>query len=117
MCALLLEAAQRAAELEGPQEVVGDLEVLADGENLVDQILNADDAGLGKLLLDDLVVGKGDALTGDLAETTLVDQLADGLEVGVTERGKEERETQESKTRENTRNGRRKRETEMLVSY
>ena len=77
------EASVGIAELEWPQEVAGLLEVGADGVNLVDQVLHADDAVLAERLLDDLVVCQGDALLVDLAVTALVDQLAHGLEVGV----------------------------------
>jgi len=71
-------------ELEGPEEVVGLLEVGTDGGNLVDEILNADDAELAKSLLDDGVVGQGNALLVDLGVTALVDELTDGLQVGGT---------------------------------
>jgi hypothetical protein len=81
-----LEAARRVAELEGPQEVGGLLEVGADGEDLVDEVLHADDAVLAEVLLDDGVVGERDALLVDLAVSALVDELLDGLEVGVTVR-------------------------------
>lgn len=77
------EAAVGVAELEGPQEVGGLLEVGADGVDLVNQVLHADDAVLAEVLLDEGVVGQGDALLVDLAISTLVDQLLDGLEVGV----------------------------------
>lgn len=79
-----VETTSGVGELEGPQEVGGLLEVGADGVDLVDKILNADDAVLAKVLLDDLVVGEGEALAVDLAVTALVDELTDGLEVGVT---------------------------------
>lgn len=79
-----VETTGRVGELEGPQEVGGLLEVGADGVDLVDKILNADNAVLAKVLLDDLVVGEGEALAVDLAVTTLVDELTDSLEVGVT---------------------------------
>jgi len=71
-------------QLEGPEEVVGLLEVRANGVDLVDQILHADNAELAEVLLDDLVVGEGSALLVDLSVTTLVQKLADGLQVGVT---------------------------------
>jgi hypothetical protein len=80
----LVEATERVGELEGPQEVGGLLEVGADSEDLVDQILHADNAVLGKVLLDNGVVGESNALLVDLTVTTLVDELTDGLEVGVT---------------------------------
>lgn len=60
------------------------LEVGTDCVNLVDEILDADDAVLAKVLLDDGVVGKRQALLVDLAISTLVDELADRLEVGVS---------------------------------
>jgi hypothetical protein len=71
------------AELEGPQEVGGLLEVGANSEDLVDEILNADDAVLAEVLLNDGVVSEGNALTVDLAVAALVDELTDALEVGV----------------------------------
>ena len=79
-----VETTSGVGELEGPQEVGGLLEVGADGVDLVDKILNADDAVLAKVLLDDLVVGEGNALAVDLSVSALVDELTDGLEVGVT---------------------------------
>ena len=79
-----VEATVGVGELEGPEEVVGLLEVGADGVDLVDQVLHADNAVLAEVLLNDLVVGKGNALLVDLSVATLVDELTDGLEVGVT---------------------------------
>lgn len=73
-----------AGELEGPEEVVGLLEVGSDGVDLVDQILHTDDTELAEALLDDLIVGQGDTLTINLTVTTLVDELADRLQVGLT---------------------------------
>lgn len=72
------------AELEGPEEVGGLLEVGADGEDLVDEILKADDAVLAEVLLNDGVVGKSNTLLVDLSVSSLVDKLLDGLQVGVT---------------------------------
>jgi hypothetical protein len=60
------------------------LEVGANGEDLVDQILHADNAVLAKGLLDDGVVGKSNALLIDLSVSTLVDELTNSLEVGVS---------------------------------
>jgi hypothetical protein len=78
------EATSGVGELEGPEEVVGLLEVGADGVDLVDEILHADNAELAEVLLDYLVVGEGNTLLVDLSVTALVDELTDGLEVGVT---------------------------------
>lgn len=78
------EATVGVAELEGPQEVGGLLEVGADGVDLVDKILHADNAVLAEVLLDDGVVSQGNALLVDLAVSALVDELLDALEVGVT---------------------------------
>ena len=57
------------------------LEVGAHSVDLVDEIFHADDTVLAEVLLDDGVVGEGDALLVDLAVSALVDQLTDGLEV------------------------------------
>lgn len=78
------EATGRVGELEWPQEVGGLLEVGSDGVDLVDEILHADDAVLAEVGLDDGVVGESNALLVDLSVSALVDELADGLEVGVT---------------------------------
>jgi len=78
------EAAVGVAELERPEEVARLLEVGADRVDLVDEVLHADDAELAEMLLDDGVVGERDALlVGRLGVSALVDELTDGLEVGV----------------------------------
>ena len=63
---LLPPSASGVVQLEGPQEVGGVLEVGADSQNLVDQILHADDAHLAELSLDDVVGGDGGAVTINL---------------------------------------------------
>lgn len=60
------------------------LEVGANGEDLVDQILHADDTVLAEGTLNDGVVGKSNTLLLDLSVTTLVDELTDSLQVGVS---------------------------------
>jgi hypothetical protein len=77
------EATGGRGQLEGPEEVGGLLEVGADGVDLVDEVLNADDAVLAEVLLDQLVVSDGQTLLVDLAVAALVDELTVGLEVGV----------------------------------
>jgi len=72
----------RRVEFEWPQELVDVLEVLADGENFMDEILNADDSVFLELLGDDFVVGDGNPLSVDLTKTTLVDELFHSLQVG-----------------------------------
>lgn len=78
------EATGRVGELEWPEEVCSLLEVGADGEDLVDQILHTDNAVLAKAGLDDGVVGKSDTLLVNLSISALVDKLTNGLEVGVS---------------------------------
>lgn len=73
-------------QLEWPEEVGGLLEVGADGEDLVDQVLDGSDAELLEAVLDDVVGGDGNALLVDLGVTALVDKLTDGLQVGVSVR-------------------------------
>lgn len=77
------ETTSGGGKLEGPEEVGGLLEVGANGVDLVDEVLDADDAEVAEVLLNDLVVGERQALLVDLTVAALVDKLADGLEVGV----------------------------------
>jgi hypothetical protein len=78
------ETTSGGRELEWPKEVAGLLEVGADGVDLVDEVLDADNAELAEVLLDELVVSDGQTLLVDLSVTALVDELTDGLQVGVT---------------------------------
>eukprot|EP00968_Pinguiococcus_pyrenoidosus_P028012 scaffold7601_cov267-Pinguiococcus_pyrenoidosus.AAC.11 len=80
---LLAEAAPRRRQLEGPEEVVGDLEIGAHGVDLVDEILDAVDAVLSQRAGDHGVLAQGDALAVDLPKATLVDELPHRLEVRV----------------------------------
>jgi hypothetical protein len=50
----------------------------------VDDVLHADNTVLAEVLLNNGVVGKGNALLVDLSVSALVDELTDRLEVGVT---------------------------------
>merc|ERR1719282_73171 len=79
-----LEATVGAGKLEWPEERRDLLEVGAGGVDLVDDVLNGNDAVLAEIGLDDLVVGKRQALLVDLAVSSLVDELTDGLQVGLT---------------------------------
>jgi hypothetical protein len=78
------ETASGRGQLEWPQEVGGLLEVGANSVDLVDEVLDADNAELAEVLLDEVVVGDREALLVDLSVTALVDKLTDGLQVGVT---------------------------------
>lgn len=85
MVVLLAPPAVGGVELEGPEEVGGVLEVGPNGVDLMHEILHALNIALHlQLALDEEVVGDGNALSLDLQETSLVDQIPDGLEVGVT---------------------------------
>merc|ERR1719232_1490944 len=79
---LLPPPAGGGVQLEGPQKVGGVLEVGPDGDDLVDEVLDADNAELAQLLLDDVVGGDGRPVAVHLNEPTLVDQLAHRLQVG-----------------------------------
>ena len=76
-------AASGVGELEGPEEVRCLLEVGAGGEDLVHEILDGKDIVLAERLLNDGVVGEGDALLVDLAVAALVDKFSDRLQVGL----------------------------------
>lgn len=77
------EPASRVAQLERPQEVGCLLEVGTNGVDLMNQILHADNAVLAQVVLNQLVISQRDSLLVDLAVSSLVDQLSDGLEVWV----------------------------------
>ena len=77
------ESASRVAQLEGPEEVAGLLEVGSDSEDLVNQVFHADNAVLAQLLLNESVLSKRDALLVDLAITTLVDEFTNRLKVRI----------------------------------
>jgi len=74
------ESLSGGGELEGPEEVVGLLERISDGPDLVDEVLNALDAGVLKTLTlsDDGVIGDGDSGSVDLTVSSLVDKSLDG---------------------------------------
>jgi len=74
------ESLSGGGELEGPEEVVGLLELGSDGPDLVDEVLNALDASVLKsfTVSDDGVIGDGDSGSVDLAVSSLVDELLDG---------------------------------------
>ena len=81
---LVLPSSSGGVQLEGPQPVGDHLEVVADGEDLMHNVLDTDDSLVAKSLLNQGVVSDGDALLLDLSESTLVHELLDGLQVGVT---------------------------------
>ena len=58
-------------------------EVGPNSEDFVDKVLDGKDVVFSKCLLDHLVIGEWHSLFVDLSITALVDQLADGLEVGL----------------------------------
>ncbi|RUP49607.1 hypothetical protein BC936DRAFT_142056 [Jimgerdemannia flammicorona] len=60
------------------------LELRANGDDLVNQILDGDDAEFAEGLFNNSVVGEGDALLVDLGVAALVDEFADGFEIGLT---------------------------------
>jgi len=72
-------AASWAGKLDWVQVVVGGLEVIADGVDLVHQVLDAVDAQVAHGLLDNIVVADLDSLTVNLDGASLVDHVLDGL--------------------------------------
>lgn len=76
-----LESGGRVAQVEGVQEVVYLLEVRSNSDNFMNDIFDGDDSVFAKMLFDDSVVGKWNALLVDLAVTALVNKFADGFQV------------------------------------
>lgn len=77
------EATGRVTELEWPEKIAGLLEVRADGEDLMDQILDTEDTVFAEVIFNYLVVGEWDALLLDLAIAALVDEVTDSFDRGV----------------------------------
>jgi len=88
LMSLKLESTVRGRELEGPQEVVGSLEVGTAGNNLVDEIFNASDTFALELFVEESIIGSSSEgkslLVGRLDMTSLVDELGDGLSGRIT---------------------------------
>jgi len=80
------ESLSGGGELEGPEEVVGLLEVGSDGPDLVDEVFHAVDAGVLETftLSDDRVIGEGDSRSVDFTVSSLVDKSLDGGSRGVS---------------------------------
>lgn len=86
---LLTESAVRRTQLERPQEVRRFLEVFTDCVNFMDQVFDTDDSVLAQHLFNDRVVCDGDTLFVHFAIATLVNQLANALQVGVATTAKQ----------------------------
>jgi len=78
------ETSSRVAEFERPKIISSLFEIWSNSEDLVDQILHADNAVLAEGVLDDGVIGESNALLVDLSVSTLVDELTNSLEVRVS---------------------------------
>lgn len=58
--------------------------MLSASGDLVNEVLNTDDSVLSKFFLDDFVVDERDSLFVNFTSTSLVDELSDGLAIGVS---------------------------------
>ena len=79
----LSPSSSRVAQFERPQKVVGLLEVGSDGVNLMDQILDTLNSILAQGLGDEGIVSQWDTRSVDFTVPALVDEMADGFEVGL----------------------------------
>ena len=77
------ESTSGVAQLKWPQKVTSLLEIRPHSNNLMDQVLHTDDSKFAQLLLDDLVIGEGNALLVDLSVAALVDEVADSFDTGI----------------------------------
>jgi len=80
---LLAPSTTSVVQLEVPEEIVGDFKVGSDGEDFVDEILNANNSEFSQSLLDDLV-GESASASLKLAVSALVNEFADRFEVGIS---------------------------------
>lgn len=79
------KSSSRAAELEGPQEVVGFLEVGSHSVDFIDQIFNGRDSLLSEGFLNQSIGGKRDTLPVNFAISSLKDKFADGFAGRISE--------------------------------
>lgn len=84
MIRLLSPSTSRCVQLEGPKEVGSVFEVFTNSEDLMDQILHADDVFLAKGLLYYRVGGKRGSTVVHFGESTLIDQFSNALLVWVS---------------------------------
>jgi len=77
------ETAGWVGELEWPKKVARLLEIGSNGENLMNQVLHADNAKFSEVIFNELIIGEGNALLVDFPVAALVDQLSDRLQVRV----------------------------------
>lgn len=80
---LLLETLKRGRELEGPQEVVGLLEVGSNGPELVNEVLNGVNSVLAENGLNDGIVGERNSGSVDLSKASLIDKSTQSVTGGV----------------------------------
>lgn len=79
------EASTGWGQLEWPQEIVSFLEVWTNGVNLVNEILDVSDVLLlSEGVVDKVVVCQRNSLAVDLAISSLVDELSDGISAWVS---------------------------------
>ena len=76
VCSLVSISTTSIAQFKWPQEIIGFLEVLSNGEDLVDKILHTNDAILAEALLDDGIVSKGHPSLFNFAKSSFVDQFS-----------------------------------------
>jgi len=74
----------RTGQLERPQSSADLSESWTNSGDLVNDIFNAQDVVLSEVLFNDKIGSDGDSVSFNLQETSLVNQLSDGLEVGVS---------------------------------
>jgi len=79
---LLSPPTSRSVQLEWPEEVGGVLEVGSNIHDLMNKILNTDNSKLAESSLDDVIGSDGSTVSVNLNVPTLVDELANRLQVG-----------------------------------
>lgn len=83
VCSLLSVSTTSVAQFEWPQEVVGFLEMLSHREDLVNEVLHADDTVLTKLFFNNGIIGNGRTTLFNFAESSFVDQFTYTFQIRV----------------------------------
>ena len=76
---LLGKSTSWSSEFEWPNEVVGFLEMWANGVDFVDQIFEGGNSVLAESVLDESVVGERDSLLVDFTETSFINEFANSF--------------------------------------
>lgn len=75
---------KNASHLKGPQEIGSIFEMLANSEDLMDQIFSTDNVSVTKFIFNDLIAGNWYTLSFQFSKATFVNQFSHTFQVWIT---------------------------------